>query len=1297
MSLSSLREWKRKPLTRKDVYLALLVLAVVAILPFAGSALNSAGNTTYYVDFDNGSDSNDGISAATPWKHAPGDSNATSTASMVLAPGDTVLFKGGVHYRGSITINASGSSGSPITYKGDGWGSGKAIIDGSEPVTGWTACADAASCGNNSNWSHIYHATIPSIPSYLTSTPEIRLNVIQDGLPIITAQIPESTSRYYQETSTYYSVAPSNVTSTTITDSRLATLGGANLVGSYVYIWRSPNDVSFVKISAFDSGTNTITFPTTSVYTNKNTLYAIANYMGDTVFNREGQYYFNPVANGGGTYDLYVWPLGNIDLTTTGEITTSVRSVGININAKDYVTIEGFYIERQNGDSNGEGSAIYQSNSSRSTDLLVTNNEVALGNGVSGGSINFQWVDSSTISNNYVHDTLGNMRGIQAGGATQLTISGNQVRNISRTGIYFGDVDNSEISGNTVTDIFSSHGNGITVYQGSDTINVFNNIIRNSNVDYTMESSSNIHTYNNLIDGYNATGNVVADWGGMSGANTFINNTIINSNNNTSMYIAGGGSSSWIIENNIIDGGGRTTYVGAGVTFANNIYTGLAWNQSSRYGWSLASGESVVTNQDTIFVSPGSNDYRLSSTSPAIDAGIDASAYTNEDILGTNRPQGANFDIGAYEYVTGGSGDTTAPSITGGSPTGVLSSGTTGTTISVTTDETATCYYATSGGLAYTSMTTFGSTGNTSHSTSVSGLSDGGSYTYYVKCRDSLGNTSTVDYTVAFSVGSDINPPVISSVVIGNVTTTSARITWTTNESADTQVEYGDVIDDYPDQTTLDSTPATSHTATITGLTANTTYFFRALSRDPAGNLQNSTAYSFTTLATLDTTAPVISSLATSTSATTATISWSTDEIAAPYVSYGPTSSYGSASSTANYSTASSIILSGLTPLTTYHYQITATDPSDNIATTSDATFTTITDTTPPSLSSIASTPSSASAVITWTTNESADSQINYGLSTSYGSSSTLDSTLVTSHSVTLGSLATSTTYHYQIRSADAVGNIATSSDQVFVTTDVVVTTTPPDTDDRANAGHNPTTIIPKAIVPTPEPDVVVAVTPTATVVLPTLESIFKRDLTVGDTGVDVLTLQKILLMRQYLETGYDTGYFGERTKQALIAFQKFTGITPATGYFGPKTIAMVIGKALPQLPVETPTTPPVVPVPPPVTPPVVAPVAVVPPPVEVIVPPAPIFIPPVVEIVPAEDPSLVSELRRVLSIGSQGVDVAILQQVLKSQGYYAYPISGFYDSNTALATADYQKTHGITTEPGFVGPLTRSLINARK
>lgn len=92
-------------------------------------------------------------------------------------------------------------------------------------------------------------------------------------------------------------------------------------------------------------------------------------------------------------------------------------------------------------------------------------------------------------------------------------------------------------------------------------------------------------------------------------------------------------------------------------------------------------------------------------------------------------------------------------------------------------------------------------------------------------------------------------------------------------------------------------------------------------------------------------------------------------------------------------------------------------------------------DITPPVISGISATNISASgATINWTTDEGADGQIEYGTSTAYGFASALVSATTTAHQIALTGLTASTTYHYRIKSKDASGNLAISSDGIVTT-----------------------------------------------------------------------------------------------------------------------------------------------------------------------------------------------------------------------------------------------------------------------
>ena len=64
-----------------------------------------------------------------------------------------------------------------------------------------------------------------------------------------------------------------------------------------------------------------------------------------------------------------------------------------------------------------------------------------------------------------------------------------------------------------------------------------------------------------------------------------------------------------------------------------------------------------------------------------------------------------------------------------------------------------------------------------------------------------------------------------------------------------------------------------------------------------------------------------------------------------------------------------------------------------------------------------------SSSQIVWATNVPANSSVDYGTTTAYGNSTPVDSTMVTSHQMTLSGLAAGTTYYYQVNSSDSKGN----------------------------------------------------------------------------------------------------------------------------------------------------------------------------------------------------------------------------------------------------------------------------------
>jgi hypothetical protein len=195
---------------------------------------------------------------------------------------------------------------------------------------------------------------------------------------------------------------------------------------------------------------------------------------------------------------------------------------------------------------------------------------------------------------------------------------------------------------------------------------------------------------------------------------------------------------------------------------------------------------------------------------------------------------------------------------------------------------------------------------------------------------------------------------------------------------------------------------------------------------------------------TVDTQVPIVTAFSiplTSTSPTVPISSFTaTDNIAV--ISYIITESSAAPSTSASGWSSSvpiSYTFSSAGPKTLYAW---AKDAAGNISVSKSATVSILTsDTQAPTISSVsANSITSNSATIVWTTNESSDSQIEYGPTASYGSQTSLDISMVTSHSVLLNSLSPSTVYHYRVKSKDAVGNSATGPDNTFTTTTTSLT-----------------------------------------------------------------------------------------------------------------------------------------------------------------------------------------------------------------------------------------------------------------
>lgn len=177
-------------------------------------------------------------------------------------------------------------------------------------------------------------------------------------------------------------------------------------------------------------------------------------------------------------------------------------------------------------------------------------------------------------------------------------------------------------------------------------------------------------------------------------------------------------------------------------------------------------------------------------------------------------------------------------------------------------------------------------------------------------------------------------PPVITAgptvIYVGH---DRALIEWQTDELADGFVDYG--ITAAYGATASHAGFLTLHQVMVTGLNAGTTYNFRVQGTDPYLNGPTLSANAtFLTLATPDVSGPIVGGVVvTPTSTTSATLDFTTSEIATTDVRHGTTAALGQSAPDAVLRNAHTRTFSGLPAGAQYFYAIDATDPSNNVAT----------------------------------------------------------------------------------------------------------------------------------------------------------------------------------------------------------------------------------------------------------------------------------------------------------------------------------------------------------------------------
>ncbi len=381
---------------------------------------------------------------------------------------------------------------------------------------------------------------------------------------------------------------------------------------------------------------------------------------GDTVYVKAGTYSERVVPQSSGsagsliTYAAYPGDVVTID--GTGVALPSGWGGLFEISGRDYLTVSGFRVRDAGPDDNHSG-------------ILVE--------------------DSShvTIENNYTYNTASS--GIGVWNSDHVTIDGNEIELACNDGeqecLTVAGTDVFEVKSNWVHDggPGSLGGEGIDAKDGSSNGKVYGNLVENLNrlgiyVDAWDKHTYNIEIYKNTVHDC-ADGLAVASEAGGLLENVLIYNNVVYHNRWLGLVVAGWGEpvpshpiqdvvvvNNTFHDNGWLDWGGgisvdnpdavgvvlRNNLLSQNLTFQIMVENGVPAPVADHNlidGFRGEPGEIMGTDYvegDPAFAGPGN--YHLTPGSPAVDAGS-ASAAPADDFDGVPRPQGAGWDIGAYE------------------------------------------------------------------------------------------------------------------------------------------------------------------------------------------------------------------------------------------------------------------------------------------------------------------------------------------------------------------------------------------------------------------------------------------------------------------------------------------------------------------------------------------------------------------------------------------------------------------------------------------------------------------------
>jgi len=454
---------------RSPIIAGLLTATMLAGLAPAQAQAQAQAPRIYYVDHAGGDDGNDGLSPTKAWKHAPGDASfRNGTARMfTLNAGDTVRFRGGVRYRGSLMPRAAGTADAKVMLDGSSWGAARAIFDGSDIAEGVRRCRSATECFDNPHWQNLWRADIPV-------TAEWNTTLFVNDTPMQVAQWPAVQAQDASNVNLFQAI-PQAAYAQLLAGSIAHSLPPGMATGTPVLaLWNRPNEIGFTPdIRVTGSGLEFVgaTWSSASFnpYPDRDNRFAIQNAPGQV--NRPGLSAISP-KDGVAIF----WPTASL---AAPRVALGTARTGINLARANHMVVRGFSF------SNFNAHAIIQ-RSSNMGNVIRDNSFRSIAQTTAIWAVAAR--DFTIFRNDF--QNLSWSAGIKIDSTLgPVMIRCNRMTDVTKTAINFNNVGNATVRANTISGIKGNHANGISAYNDSRNVLIDGNIVKNAARPFTTHGA----------------------------------------------------------------------------------------------------------------------------------------------------------------------------------------------------------------------------------------------------------------------------------------------------------------------------------------------------------------------------------------------------------------------------------------------------------------------------------------------------------------------------------------------------------------------------------------------------------------------------------------------------------------------------------------------------------------------------------------------------------------------------------------------------------------------------------------